>query len=465
MADLNNAFIYSEMEVNCNLVELIVQQRPSPALTWVGFKDSFDAIEKYEILANGITVYTQNNAIEESFITNCASTDVVKKADIYSKVTHKNIWKQKYGDQCGTWYNWGTMDGSDPMSPSHKHIIKLKIDARRFLPLSNVKFLPAFAGKLELKLYFGTAGLVVANSDPKLFILNHSTKDDEDFNKISKVTIEFVQIGDPIKMPVESSVLSGQSKETITIEERIISAERNYKINLCEFHKNEFGLHSSIYEQLKARYTTSTLCYPTQIIQVNNMSNNLNSPSSKATATITPKFVDSIFLLFPERVNQRSVFVNPKFESFQLTCGNYGSIPSIAYGTIGEPRFVEMCSNAVNLNTDTFGLSEDVLNSIVQLTTDTSSRRDGYKSCDGTNFFIGIPTETDNTFQQGQTSDTPINYELTIRQSSDNIYGRDCQSPPLLCCLMDVVLMIQVQPYGSPLVTFGAHDITSLRRQ
>jgi hypothetical protein len=199
------------------------------------------------------------------------------------------------------------------------------------------------------------------------------------------------------------------------------------------------------------------------------MSNNLNSPSSKATETITPKFVDSIFLLFPDRVNLRSVFVNPKFESFQLTCGNYGSIPSIAYGTVGEPRFLEMCSNAVNLNTDTFGLSEDVLNSIVQLSNEQMSniqtRRDGYKSNDGTNFFIGIPTETDNTFQQGQTSDTPINYELTVHQSSANLYGLNCQSPPLLCCLMDVVLMIQVQPYGSPLVTFGPHDITSIRRQ
>jgi hypothetical protein len=34
---------------------------------WVGFKDSFDAVESYSIVVNGQSIYTQNYSIEESF--------------------------------------------------------------------------------------------------------------------------------------------------------------------------------------------------------------------------------------------------------------------------------------------------------------------------------------------------------------------------------------------------------------
>jgi hypothetical protein len=40
--------------------------------------------------------------------------------------------------------------------------IKLKIDIRRFLPLSNLKYLPKFVGNFELRVRFSTAGLVCA---------------------------------------------------------------------------------------------------------------------------------------------------------------------------------------------------------------------------------------------------------------------------------------------------------------
>jgi hypothetical protein len=192
------------------------------------------------------------------------------------------------------------------------------------------------------------------------------------------------------------------------------------------------------------------------------MSSVLNSTTSKASQTITPRFVDSIFLLFPEKVNQRSVYHNPKFRSFQLTCATYGAIPNVTFGTIREPRFVEMCSNAVNLNTDTFGLSEDVLNSLILINNgETISRVDGVISDDRTHFFIGLPTETDGTFQQGQTSDTPINYELSVIMDDDNVYRKGATAPPLMCLLMDAALSIQVQPYGNPLVNLGLNDITT----
>jgi hypothetical protein len=110
-------------------------------------------------------------------------------------------------------------------------------------------------------------------------------------------------------------------------------------------------------------------------------------------------------------------------------------------------------------------LSDDVLNSLIQVNVGgTVSRIDGVYSDDRTQFFIGFPTETDGTFQQGQTSDTPINYELSVIMDEDNVYRKNVTAPPLMCLLMDAAFSIQVQPYGNPLVALNAFDITSPMR-
>jgi hypothetical protein len=123
-----------------------------------------------------------------------------------------------------------------------------------------------------------------------------------------------------------------------------------------------------------------------------------------------------------------------------------------------------MVSNALNLNSDTNSFSEDVLNSLIQddIPSSTSPVRiDGKYSDDRTNFLIGIPTETDNTFQQGQTSNTPVNYELSIRQNSTNPY-KSTTVPPIMGMLIDATFNIMVNANGQPpIVTVGPVDITS----
>ena len=94
----------------------------------------------------------------------------------------------------------------------------------------------------------------------------------------------------------------------------------------------------------------------------------------------------------------------------------------------------------------------------------------GNYSDDRTSFFIGLPTETDNTFQQGQTSNTPITYEVMVSQRIDpnetgmgyGTYGKDNKVPPKICMLVDSTFSIQVQPNGMPsIVDLGAYDVTS----
>ena len=170
-ADLYNGFIKANMK--CTFYPKTALDASLKALddgkfsrVWFGFKDAMDAVEKYEILANGISVYTQNFAIEESFITACGANEETKRADIYSKVRHKDVWDHTFGSRCGTVVQW--VDKAGNVQPSVTATIPLKIDLRRFLPLSNIKYLPAFAGKIELRLHFGVAGMVCCPVGPSL---------------------------------------------------------------------------------------------------------------------------------------------------------------------------------------------------------------------------------------------------------------------------------------------------------
>ena len=51
-----------------------------PTTFCFGFKNARDAIEKYEICANGISIYTQSFAIEEGYLTACGHTEAAKRS-------------------------------------------------------------------------------------------------------------------------------------------------------------------------------------------------------------------------------------------------------------------------------------------------------------------------------------------------------------------------------------------------
>lgn len=157
-ADLYNGFLRAQLNcrftINQPLTDGLVIDNHLFNRMWFGFKDAMDSVEKYEILANGISIYTQNFAPEESFITACGVNEAVKRADVFRKVRHKDVYHQKLPG-CGCYIEW-----SAGTTTTQEVKIPLKIDLRRFLPLSNIKYLPAFAGKLELRIMFGTQGMV-----------------------------------------------------------------------------------------------------------------------------------------------------------------------------------------------------------------------------------------------------------------------------------------------------------------
>ena len=78
-ADLYNGYINAEIVVSIKTSSTVAAFTSGkydgnypPTTFWFGFKNARDAIEKYEICANGISVYTQSFAIEEGYLTDIA---------------------------------------------------------------------------------------------------------------------------------------------------------------------------------------------------------------------------------------------------------------------------------------------------------------------------------------------------------------------------------------------------------
>ena len=162
-ADLYNGYLNAEMNVSIKSSKVVAKFTSGklgddvkpPTTFWFGFKNARDAIEKYEICANGITIYTQSFAIEEGYLTACGHTESVKRSRPFEIARHKDIWKGKFNGKCGK-----SIDVSEKGTNVFEVKIPLCIPLRSILPLSNIRYLPAFAGKIELRVFFSTAGMV-----------------------------------------------------------------------------------------------------------------------------------------------------------------------------------------------------------------------------------------------------------------------------------------------------------------
>lgn len=466
-ADIYNGCIVAKMHFDFT----ISAKMPNNTLTttlpnypmnrmWIGFKDAMDAVEKYDIMSNGTSIYSQDFSPEESFITACSTNESVKRADTYSRVRHKDVWYQKHAG-CGVFVEW-----DDSANTTKRDVvIPLKIDLRRFLPLSNVKYLPAFAGKLELRVIFGTSGLVYTPCGPS----NSLRHDIRTLSTcvLPPITCEFKPIGEEVTCYVSAATATGV--HTFTAAQRTVTVGDQYYTTDTYSVIPNFGIDDDIYQKLVTRYMGQELIITTQAMGVVHLANVLGNGKSSSTTTQTPRFVDSIFCLFPFKPNYHTVFKNPGFESFQLKCGGFGNIPGVAINTIDDPLFLELCQNAININGGQVGFNKEVLDSLTHVGyADTDAHTaalelDTYPH-DRTNFFIGLPTETDNTFQQGQHSNTPVTYEIASTIPTNTYTSLASHPAPLLCYLQDYVISIHVLPNGQPpKVEIGPYDVTSRR--
>jgi hypothetical protein len=198
-----------------------------------------DPIESYQIMANGAVIYTQNNAIEESYITACAATEEVKKADVFSKVRHVDVWKRVDTRRSGALFEISTAGALASATGS----ISIKIDLRRFLPLSSIKYLPEFAGNIQLRIKFSTAGLVycpVGLKDTLGTLYNAG--------KYVAITNRFLPFGDPLTV-INTIAADG----TVAVSSGWKLSKLNFRVTECASHLWNFGIAADIYQSLVQR--------------------------------------------------------------------------------------------------------------------------------------------------------------------------------------------------------------------
>ena len=426
-----------------------------------------DIVCQYQLVANGQAFYTQSFAVEESYITSLATTEQVKQVDPYSKTRHEDVWNGSDNTRTGCLMNYTAISGT-PNNADNK--IKLKIDLRRFLPLATIKYLPEFVGNLELRLKFGLEGLVCApiGYDGIIGYSANATKATIVDSSGGGITNKFVPYAELEAGHVKSYTSFAWDSSTLKLTTGLVSGAGlagTPTIVECRSHLACFGLDINIYNQLAARYEQMALSFPIQTLTVHQMNGKIDQTKATATGghatttlTLVPRFVDSIFLLFPQTSNYHTCYDNILAKDYSLKMGGYGSFPEVLYSTY-SPEFIEVSSNVFNVNNDLTGFNKDVIKSLVN----SGANNTGYKSFDTSNFILAIPTSTDNTFQQGQTCNTTINYQLVINFDSESpLIQSGASCVPFMCLLKDSVLAIQRRPGGAPpIITLDEYDITT----
>ena len=444
---------------------------------WLGFKDSMNIVDQYQLVANGQAFYSQSFAIEESYITSLATTEQVKAVDPYSKTRHEDVWNgEEIGGGTGTLMSHSTLSNTE-------NKIKLKIDLRRFLPLATIKYLPEFVGNLELRLHFSIDGLVCAPigfdgiagcpaNVGKLVIANDTTSGSS-YTGIG-ITNKFVPYSEleaghvvGIKALTYTAGSSGAPDRVNLTLNKIVGAglTTTPTITECKSHLACFGLDINIYNQLAARYEQTALSFPIQTLTFHQMNGRIdhskwtsNGGLASVASTAVPRFVDSIFFLFPLDAYHRTCYDNILATEYSLKMGGYGTFPEVTYSS-WSPEFIEVSANVFNVNNDLTGFNKDVVRSLMQSAYNTT----GFTPFDTSNFVLSIPTSTDNTFQQGQTSNTTINYQLQIKMAPESpILSTASSCVPLIGFLKDSVLAIQRRPGGAPpIITLDEYNITT----
>lgn len=466
MVDLYNSFL--TVDLIMPTITGTTGKDPFPSITgssvptyfnkpgiWFGFKDSANIVGQYQLLANGQTFYTQSFAIEESYITSLACTEAVKHVDTFSKTNHKDVWRGKDTARSGV-----IIDADNKSATDNK--ITLKIDFRRFLPLASIKYIPDFIGNLEMRIKFSIDGLVVAPLGPE-YICNGNPLQLHNVVMANGITNKFVpykclENGDTSLYGITAAAWA-DNKLTLTAGNIGIGALGTPIVDRCESHLACFGLDQNIYNQIAAQYTQRALSFPIQTMSFHQMNGNFGNANGDYTPSLTavPRFVDSIFILFPLTSDYHTCFDNVMARRYQLKMGGYGTFPDVQYESWG-PEFLEVSSNVFNVNNDLTGFNKDVIKSL----TNHSNNIRGFYSKDTSNFVLAIPTSTDNTFQQGQTSNTTINYQLHITLHDNSPFKAKSSVCPIMCFLKDSVLAVQLRGNGAPpIVTLDEYDITS----
>ena len=489
VADLENSYITAKLKysfsiadlpasgfTNANIQPVADAEIPATHFTkyFIGFKQSLDALRRYDVYVNAQEIYSQAFVGNESFIQVAGLNDTIVCNNPFVYTSYKNA-STMDNNVCGVYVDFAEMAQANP---NFEVEIPIKINLHQFLMLSAIHYLPSFCGRWELKLYFDANNIIIAPVNPLAYtdssihpiIKRALLKYDKEGNEWKGFANHFTQIRDPFYAITDAgqegngNAIFGATfdankfafkYEKVKLEcSRVVCTE-------CLMNITQFQLKYEIYEGLMAHYTENPLIIPINQLSYQRFSHSATGGNNiHAIANLPIENCDSIFLLFPTTSNQTTCFYQPYLSNTRLSMGEFGVKPSQYVSTYNDPRFVGLTLDALNLEMSKISaMNKDFSNSIMPHCRE-------YKSSDGSLSYLQTnvnPLKTYDSsyfmwglscsqvgFQSGTMSSPMSNINFQFDANIDNVVGLDAAKefkvPLVAMFLLDAEIMIQVVP-------------------
>jgi hypothetical protein len=164
LVDLANSFITLKLKYQLKLTQalsaagVVANANISHRYLFVGFKNSLEALSRYDIYVNANKIYSQAWVGPESFIFNAGMCQTVREKSPYVYTCSKNVEKMD-NNVCGVYIDLTT--AGYVAGTAIEVEIPVKINLHQILMLASVRYLPSFCGRWEIELYPNWNNLVV----------------------------------------------------------------------------------------------------------------------------------------------------------------------------------------------------------------------------------------------------------------------------------------------------------------
>jgi hypothetical protein len=471
VTDLANSYITMDLEYKLHFDKafgpLVPAKLTSDArVLFVGFKNSLEALSRYDIYVNSNKLYSQSWVGQESFIYNAGIAQQMRERAPYVYTSWKNVAAMS-NDVCGTYV---VIDDQWDAGKPIKVKIPVKINLHQILMLSSVRYLPSFCGRWEIELYPNWSNLIVlpvpleTTGGIDRALLTTSNPDE--------TTVDFTQIGKKFLTLLNHVAPGGDVTEHYNFNFQTMLCDEGI-VTQCLMNTTTFELRYEVYEGLRQMYAEQPLVIPTNILTYGRFSGEPSTSSTgsatfHATLSQSLENCDSIFILVPFDNNQRTCFYQPYLKELRLSMGQFGTHPARYVQTWDDPRFFAMCLDSLNLETSEItAMNEDVarsLNTQRQFWKTAGSWEKFVTKGDRSNFFIGISLSQVG-FQSGTVSSPNNNVPFIFDATLDRTDGHPAddlkiETSIIVMFLIDCALMIQVvQDSDVPIVKLTSKSI------
>ena len=467
---------------------------------FIGFKQSLDALRRYDVYVNAQEIYSQSFVGNESIIQVAGLNDTILCNNPFVYTSYKNA-STMDNNVCGVYVDLADMK---QVNDGFEVEIPLKINMHQFIMLSAIHYLPSFCGRWELKLYFDANNIVITPVNPLSYtdssihpiIKRALLKYEADGNEFKGFSNHFTQIRDHFYAitnagqegqgnkifgnteitfagaAVKTSAGDGTTPLTTNITAPANKFAFKYeKVRLecsrvvcteCLMNRTQFQLQYGVYEALVNHYTENPLIIPINQLSYQRFSHSATGGDNiHAIANLPIENCDSIFLLFPNTSNQTTCFYQPYLSNTRLSMGEFGVKPSQYVSTYNDPRFVGLTLDALNLEMSKISaMNKDFSNSIMPharlyKSADNSlsylqTNENPLKTYDNSYFMWGLSCSQVG-FQSGTMSSPMSNINFQFDANIDDVVGitgekKEFKVPIIAMFLLDAEILIQVVP-------------------